>query len=324
MFRPINTPPVGLPRPPQSTAYTILRQALGVLLLFAAAMKALDIPSATPLAHDGLSNPYVLIAEVQFEAILGLWLLSNLYARVCWLISLLCFAVFAVVSAHKAIRGDPSCGCFGRFSVNPWHTAAIDTIAVAAILLLRRRVARARSVGTLRLPIATGAACIAIVCIATTFWLLRSLPRSLSESGDLPPADSVVYLQPERWIGRSFPLIKHTTLGRQLAHGRWVVVIYNSYCGHCRPAVPEYEQLAIALQDRPGAPRIALVEVPPCAAPGRNQATGGTPAVVGHLSTERKWLIVTPVILAVVDGRVLAMNAEQPAEAWVNAVFNQH
>ena len=133
----------------------------------------------------------------------------------------------------------------------------------------------------------------------------------------------MVYLRPEGWVGKRLPLLGHIRIGEELGRGRWVVVIYSSYCGHCRPAVPEYEQLAIAMEGKAGAPRVALVEVPPVAPTGKNRASGVTPAAVGHLSEERKWLVATPVVLAVVEGKVVGLAGNEPAEGWARRVFGE-
>lgn len=43
------------------------------------------------------------------------------------------FSAFAAVSLFKAVRGDPSCGCFGSLAVNPWVTWAVDMGVVLAL-----------------------------------------------------------------------------------------------------------------------------------------------------------------------------------------------
>ena len=271
-----------------------------------------------PQGEGLISVRNLTIAQIEFELILGLLLLTNALPRIAWPVSLLSFSVFAIVSMHKIIRGDASCGCFGQVPIAPWYTAAIDVLLVALLWLWRDGVIAASSRQSRRIAFAVS---VVLLCVPSTIWLVRSGPAVLVNPDQLIARDGMIYLQPDRWVGKPFPLRRYNSISDKLKTGQWIVVIYNSYCGHCRPAVPEYEQLAISLADRPGAPRIALLEVPPCAPPERNPATGMTPAIVGHLSSEQRWLAETPMVLAISDGKVVAVSGEESAEAFVGRVF---
>ena len=106
---------------------------LGVLLVFAAVLKTHQM-ATEPIVGGGLfESRWFLAAAVQYELLLGFWLISGQFPRAAWWVALGTFGVFAVVAAAKGVAGEESCGCFGRVSVNPWLTLTIDVSAVVAL-----------------------------------------------------------------------------------------------------------------------------------------------------------------------------------------------
>jgi hypothetical protein len=67
-----------------------------------------------------------VIASIELEITLGVWLLSGWFQRGAWLGALGFFGVLAGVSLYLALIGQRSCGCFGRVPVNPWLTFTLD------------------------------------------------------------------------------------------------------------------------------------------------------------------------------------------------------
>ena len=119
------------------TGFDVVRVILAVLLLIAAALKAYQL-ATEPVANDGIfSYRWSLIFQVEFEIVLGLWLLSGLHRRLAWFISIASFSLFSCVTLYKALSGEASCGCFGKVEVNPWYTLILDVVAVVALLIFR-------------------------------------------------------------------------------------------------------------------------------------------------------------------------------------------
>lgn len=107
--------------------------ALGCLLLAAAGAKAYGF-AFDPLSQDSfLASPRLQIAEIEIEALLGVWLLSGWGRRAAWGAALALFGILACVSCYLALAGQPSCGCFGRVTINPWVTFTLDVLIVAAL-----------------------------------------------------------------------------------------------------------------------------------------------------------------------------------------------
>jgi hypothetical protein len=176
-----------------------VRVLLGGGLLLAAGLKA-DGFRLDPLAQDSfLSSPRLLIATIEVEIILGLFLLCGLAPRAAWASALAFFSLLIPVSLFIAVSGQASCGCLGRVSVNPWITFAIDVAVITTLALCRpppesRKRWPSALDGIVRILL--GAAGIFLV-IATGFFLIVQSPadalaRLRGESMTVSP--DVVYL----------------------------------------------------------------------------------------------------------------------------------
>jgi hypothetical protein len=73
---------------------------LGGLLLAAAGLKLYGLSVSAIPRVGWFSQPWVQLAVVEWELILGLWLLSGSYPRGAWLAALGTFAAFAAVSGY--------------------------------------------------------------------------------------------------------------------------------------------------------------------------------------------------------------------------------
>jgi hypothetical protein len=117
--------------------YRVLSRFLGFLLLSAAGVKLYGL-AVEPVASLGVfSAPEFRIGVVQFEVVLGLWLMWGAFPVGAWVASLAGFGGFAAVSLYMAWIGQASCGCFGRLAVHPWYTFGFDVLVLTALLLRR-------------------------------------------------------------------------------------------------------------------------------------------------------------------------------------------
>jgi hypothetical protein len=225
------------------------------------------------------------------------------------------------VSIWKAVRGDVSCGCFGRVMVHPWYTAGLDAAVIAALCLTCRAFWR-QSTSSISGRWFAGAVGILAAAAFVGVWKARPTFATLGATGELPAGDRVVCFDPVDWVGKALPLLSHIDIGDRLSKGRWVLVMHNPQCHRCRDVVPECAELASDWNGRPHVPGIAVVDVLPGGAPGRMTESGHASVVLGHLETKREWFIVTPAILAVENGKVVAVNDDEPLPDWALRVFN--
>lgn len=115
----------------------MLSIVLGVFLLATAGLKIHGLYTDPYAQESILLTPRLLVAVIEVEILLGLWLLSGLAMRGAWLAALAFFAAGASANVYLAVEGQRSCGCFGRVEVNPWFTLGLDLTATLALLLCR-------------------------------------------------------------------------------------------------------------------------------------------------------------------------------------------
>jgi hypothetical protein len=118
---------------PRRLPYSWVAVTLGSLLLVAAGLKLCGLRvSAVP--HVGLLYaPWAQLAVLEWEVVLGLWLLWRRQPLASWLAALGTFTVFAGVSGYLGWIGLASCGCFGSLQASPWHACAVDVLALLAL-----------------------------------------------------------------------------------------------------------------------------------------------------------------------------------------------
>ena len=285
--------------------YNSLRVILGLVLLVAASLKTHQLATEPVLGTGLLDSRWLLIAVVEFELLLGLCLLANVWPRATWAVALSCFSLFTCVSLYKAVSGHTTCGCFGRVAINPWYTAALDLGVVILLLVWRPRGQELAVPGRLEpLPRRAIAVLTTWLCVGLAAGLAMGsyAETTLSEAGEIIGDGKIVVLKPETWVGKQFPLLSHTDIGRKLARGMWVVLLHRQDCSACREAAAEYEALAKEFSARANCPRVALIE---CRPDRQDSATAAhAPLVTGRLTDAREWRLAGPASVLIDDGRV--------------------
>ena len=291
-----------------------VRLLLGVILLAAASLKGFELATG-PIAEDSLLwRRWFFIAVVELELFLGLWLLSGIWVKWAWRVSLAVFFGFAAASFSKGLMGDASCGCFGRVPVSPWWTLTMDMVAVAALARWppakseRLGNGRAHATGLVR----TGHVVTAFLVIGCpAFWAMASYRPALVESGGRIIGDSnVILLEPEKWIGKPLPIAAHIDIGPQLNAGLWILLMHRHDCPECQDAIPQYRELAQDLSRVADSPKIALIAMPPH---GTSAFESSGQLVEGRLSDSREWFVTTPVEILLRNGKVTGVSTDLPA-----------
>jgi len=277
-----------------------MRWVVGLLLVFAAILKGVQLIAEPATTLVGLSARWLSPAQIGVELAFGLLILSGLYwHRVRWL-ALGTFVVFAGYAFYQAIGGAVSCGCFGPVKVHPWWTFLLDVAIVGGLstsILRRTQVERASiSPGLLHQRVLVGSI-VAISLVGAALLMRYAQTRSAQAESLLPSAGNLVILEPEKWVGKSLPIADSIDL--DLSQGDWTVLLHRHDCPECQAAVPRYEELALHR-------RVALVEVPPYEEL-HALATGA--AHRGRLASDRDWFVQTPVELRLQDGIVLAVKS---------------
>jgi hypothetical protein len=286
--------------------YDAVRIALALVLLTAAGLKGYQLATEPVLGGGLLESRWFLIAVVEFEILFGLWLLSGLAPGWTWRAAVLCFGAFAAVSACKGLAGEPSCGCFGRVPVSPWYTLTFDLAVLGALFAWRPRKATFLAPKQRRVPVVRVAGVVGAlfaVGVPVGFVMASYRPATLSaDSGKVVGHGKTVLLEPERWLGRRFPLLRHIDIGERLCEGNWIVVLYHHDCPECGRVVPTFAGFAAKLARTEEGPRVALVEIPPYGEPPDDSLLSGV--LFARLSDAHDWFCVTPQVLSLAQGKV--------------------
>jgi len=222
------------------------------------------------------------------------------------------------LSFFLGISGKESCGCFGIAHVSPWWTFGIDAALASSLFTwnpqhvkhgIESGSSRPRFTAQAFFTVPAGFAVIGIPILSIAFWQ----PESESPMGNSFANNRFVLLEPEKWIGRPFPLVRHIHMAEHecLSQGSWLLVLYHHDCPKCQQALPRYERRAKELKMANDETIIALIEMPPYG-----------PAILsdnplfhhGRLSDSKEWLIMTPAEVRLIDGQVTAATLELISE----------
>jgi hypothetical protein len=291
---------------------------MAILLLTAAGLKAQQLMTKPVFGTGPLESRWFLIGVVEFELLFAFWLLSRFLPSrsegegddgLTWLASLTLFSAFVCISLWKALGGEATCGCFGRFEVNPWYTTVMDSIFIAALIRFRPQSPQPRRFPATFSPLRLGSVVViwALVGGPVGFAMACFQPATLSDVGSVIGDGNVVVLEPERWVGKQLPLLNYIDIGEQLTRGKWTVVFYRSGCPDCEAVLRDYKQRASAtvLTER-----VALVEVPPYGDSREGSGLPGPTFISGRLSDAREWFVKTPLQVKLTDG-IVSWQSEQ-------------
>jgi thiol-disulfide isomerase/thioredoxin len=318
-----------------SAGELLSRFACGATLLVAGGVKLYQL-----LTDPGLGVLYgsrwTQTAVVEYEVILGLWVLSGIGFSWGRRIALATFVGFGCVSLYLGLSGEASCGCFGRVTVNPWWTLALDTALALLLVAVKPRADRSVAESAVtpgrssRLPAVVGVASVGALAGVLMVPIALWRPGTASASADSIAGSRFVLLEPEEWVDKPFPLAEYIDMGERgrLLRGSWVMMFYHHGCPKCQQVLPEYERLAEELKRSGAGIEVAVIEVPRFG-PGTGTGTlpagpGAVPAdrggekepvalVLGRLSRDKDWFIKTPCEVRVTAGRVTAVTTNEDA-----------
>jgi len=276
---------------------SLILRMLGGLLVTAALLKGHELFTLPVANKDLWSYRPFLIFQAECELALGLWLLSGLWKRWAWRISLLCFGLFCGVTLYKALTGAASCGCFGQIQLNPWITLlAIDVPAVLMLLLFRAEKSPGLTTHWSAAKRVYGAACFVLLLTGvgvTTTALVMHVPKRVTAEFEV--------LEPPSWVGDTLPIMTHIDRAAPLQQGNWLIMLFHHDCPDCAEAMPAFEQIADNFVGNEATLQLALIEIPPY---GYNAEAQESACHLAHMDDSKKWMVVTPAVLLLADGVV--------------------
>jgi len=306
----INVSPVpGAGRAPRIVIpYAVVRWVVALLLLGAAGLKAYALLTG-PAVASAADSRWLFAVLVEAEVVLALLLLDGRWVRFVRAAAMVCFAAFAAVAAYKAFVGETSCGCFGRVPVDPRLTLVVDLLVVG--LLAVARVPKQERVPRWRTSLLVALGAMVTIGLPVGLQSTQQAMTAHETVAGVYVVDGTTVLEPAKWMGGRFPsrLVEH---GESLASGTQVVMFYHHDCARCQRTMPQFLALCRGLAEMELA-RGALIEVPP---------RGAEKLPPGHvellqLSADREWMVETPTVVLLSEGRVVgvwALKAPEVAE----------
>jgi len=118
-----------------------IRCIVAVLLLTAAYLKLRGFGASSLDLNGGssLTSTTLEAAGIQWELLLGLWLIFGQFQHGCRIAALATFSAFALRSLYLGSIGEVSCGCFGTIKTSPWFAFILDLAALALLVVWRPR-----------------------------------------------------------------------------------------------------------------------------------------------------------------------------------------
>jgi hypothetical protein len=160
-----------------------MRRAISVavaLLLLTTAMLKLSDLFASSTSGEWWTDLRVKLLTIQWEFVLGVWLLSGYRPLAAWVVAVVTFLGFAVLSGYLGIVGVPSCGCFGATAkTSPWLSFGIDVIVI--MLLIRYRAPGLDSLQQWRNEFAGTVPVAAAACVLTVAGLILLARQPVSD-----------------------------------------------------------------------------------------------------------------------------------------------
>lgn len=299
----------------------------GSVLLIAGGLKIQQLLTE-PIITNGFWESWAFfVIQVPLELGLGIWLLSGLFRKTAWLLTLISFAGFIGIVLYKVMTGAESCGCFGTVKVDPRITLmAIDIPIFLALAVLR-------PVGQKFLPPPWPSAKHFFPVAIGTFIILPAVVAVLIFNK--PPLETKTYevVNPREWVKPKItpavrppeikqpPKIKQPAeinepaknewkkleqidVADELRSGIWVVLFYHFNCPNCKEAIPAYEKIYKSLKGNNEAIRFAFIEMPPYGDENQQIVSADSGCLKGRLM--KKWFVTTPLVVVLLDGEVLA------------------
>ncbi|MFO0916653.1 MAG: hypothetical protein U0795_27105 [Pirellulales bacterium] len=274
---------------------------LGLVLLSTAAAKAIWL---APETRVGIFRvPGVLQSVIAIEIVAAIWFLRFANQRPTaarWSATVL-FGAFAIYSLRAWWSGT-DCQCFGVRSLSPKWSLMIDMAVILLVWTVCRSPVRVPELMIESSPIAAQSPSTSL--FRTAFLtLIGGLAVTLGtvqvggamRSAGLGRGRSYAVLEPDKWLGRPYPLWSETVISEQVRDGVWMLVYYRRDCTHCQQIVPQLVEAAKSTQLR-----LALIELS-----GDGPMEIFSPNVMhGQMSTDKQWLVTPPVGVLIADGMV--------------------
>jgi len=326
-------------------ANTIVMWIAGIVLLVASVLKIHQLVTEPIISKSFWESWEFFLIQIPLELGLGIWLVSGLFRKTGWLLGLIAFGGFIVVTLHKGLIGAESCGCFGRVHVNPWITLSAIDIPIFICLAIFRPKGEKLLPPPWPKPAHFFAIAIPIFILLPMieYILITNKPPLKTDKYEVVDTDEWTKPKPQIYTpGRKsetnepnlpalqvvqnlWPMLEYIDIKQQLQTGLWAALLYHYDCPDCTQAIPKYEEMYKSLKGNENAINFAFIEIPPYGNEKQQLISPDSEVVRGRLSDAKKWFLQTPVVVVLHNGEALkAWEGTAPGlDEILNAAFGQ-
>ena len=303
------------------------------LVLIAATVLKIHQLLTEPIISEGFWESWkFFLIQIPLELGLGIWLVCGVFRKAAWVVAVLSFGLFIVVTLQKGLIGAESCGCFGRVHVNPWITlSAIDIPLFLALLIFRPK-------GYKFLPPPWPSAKHFFGVAIPTFIVIGVTMPVLIFNKPPDKTDKYEVVRPEEWVRKEsasekqtdqkqvseeWSMLKYIDIADYLRSNIVVVVFYSAECDVCHNAIALYDRMSRDMAGSEDSIQFALIEIPPYGSEQDSFVAADTPCLTGRLDSSKDWYIETPLVVLIQDGLVVkSWEIETPElDEILDAVF---
>jgi hypothetical protein len=299
----------------------MVRCIAGSLLLLASAAKFSSFVDGYWLFSGMLQDDrWIEIPLIEFELLLGIWLISGVKKEWSWRVAILTFSVFAAISLYRVAAGFKSCGCFGAISTPPQLALVMDCVIVLGLLVFRPKISSddadvGRGANRARV---SGCILASFVLAVPTTVVMVSM--EIAEARDIEKAGAIIS-DPGKWATSRFPVARFLETADDVESGLWLVLFYKEGCSACLDAKAQFEEFAEELIGKQNVPRIALIRCPPY-----SEETSATPkkhVIYGQLKRSLVWngALSPPFAMLLDSGKVTALFEIERDIALLKAIW---
>jgi thiol-disulfide isomerase/thioredoxin len=285
-------------------ANRVVTAVTGFILIIAAILKIHQLLTEPIISKGFWESWEFFLIQIPLELGLGIWLVCGLFRKAAWLLAVLAFGLFIVVTLQKGLTGAESCGCFGRVKVNPWITlSAIDIPLFLGLVIFRPK-------GFKLLPPPWPSAKHFFGVAIPTFIAFSIIIPVLVLKKPADVTDTYERVKPAEWISqdqnhKEWSMLKYIDIADSLRKNLVIVVLYSTECDTCHKAIPLYDQMGRDMAANEDAIRFAFIEIPPYTKVADDIVPVDTPCLRGKLDSSKKWYILTPLVVLLQDGIVV-------------------
>jgi hypothetical protein len=279
---------------------------------------------------------------------IALVLIMIFAARISRVVAVGLMFFFCAILVQILLSKGASCGCFGKAGPPPWVMLVIDGALLLGALLIPNRRSTMRCVPTLMTIVGSTMVGAGVAFMAPGLNAIEipdrlpadgtptdvlpppvdptppAVTNGASETRAWPPMPKQIQpyynFEPEKWLGTpldSQPMaLLMTNLSVNPNSGRWHLIFIREDCDHCHHLLEKYFIGPLKT------PAITVVVPDATGAPMENPCTECAKTALVRVGNAPMYLITTPVLMTIQDGKVISICADTEDAEQVRQTLN--